>query len=751
MHQNHQTFFRICILAALCLPCRLLSGQQAREIPYSFQHAVSQAVPKVRMPSVNVEALLSMEAESSKQGEFTFGKEFEVELSTLNSGLWETLPNGDRLWRLGIQSENAYSINLIFSYFYLPENSRLYFYTADSTYILGAYTMQHNLPERSFATPLLPGGNIVLEYYEPAAVRGQGALHLSTVVHAYKDFYFTNGKYGNSGNCNVDIRCPEGKAYSEVGKAVCLILNGSKILCSGTLLNNTAGDKTPYLLTAYHCLNSASPSNMVFIFNHDADACGSQNYSDGFSISGATLVAKNFDSDFALLKLSQIPPVFYHVYYAGWNRSDVAATGSVCIHHPSGDVKKISVCTQTLRQSNADGESGTSHWRVPSWNRGTTEGGSSGCGLFNTSGQLIGQLDGGTASCMYTDGYDVFGKFALSWDNPNVDTSIRRLKDWLDPLKRGDVSLGGLDPNHSEFENEIALLEVLVPQEKTCSMQLRPQLRWLNNGNRVLTEVVFCYCLDSGSVRKVTRRGNWEYGSVDTLTLDTLFHLPEGNHSLRVWSVLPEDEQKGNDTLQQAFSYQRGISLRWEIKTDYRPEQTRWVLKDDRGNILVENPQKLHFMTLYRDTFCLEEGCYDFVIYDSAGNGLNGDNGYGQGYYYLYLQEKCIARNIQFGYRDSIRFCIDSSLSVCHPEVPEITSFATLYPNPCSSLLNVDIFPMQDATYSLTLYAMDGRKLQEWNSMESPVWISTLSLPKGAYLLRIRGEKTCINKLFIKE
>lgn len=739
------------ILASLCCPVCLLHGQKTRELPYSFRHQVSRNVPCAEMPSVNTESLLAMEAESSKQGEFTFGKEFEVELSTLNAGLWEELPDGSRLWRLGIRSSRAYSLNLIFDYFYLPEGSRLHIYTADSSYILGTYTARHNLPERRFATSLLPGGHIVLEYFEPASARGQGALHLSTVVHAYKDFYFKNAAYGGAAFCNVDIKCPEGEAYRETARSVCMILNGSKILCSGTLVNNTAEDKTPYLLTAYHCLNTANPSDMVFIFNHDADSCGSRNYSEGFSISGASLVARNFDSDFALLKLSQTPPVYYKVYYAGWNREDSASDAAVCIHHPSGDVKKISVCGSRLEQSDANGDPGHTHWRVPYWSRGTTEGGSSGCGLFNADGQVIGQLDGGTASCFYTEGYDVFGKFALSWDNPDVNTSARRLKEWLDPLDKGYLSLKGLDPFHSEYENDAALLEVISPDANACSMQFRPQFSWLDNGNRRITAIDFYWQLDNGSIRKYTRKGDWEYGDMDTVCLDTLCTLEEGDHCLRIWSALPGDGQHGNDTLQKTFTYHRGASVRWEIKTDYFPKQTRWVLKDAQGKQIAENPGDLHFMTTYRDTFCLEEGCYDFVIYDSAGDGLNGKDGYWQGYYYLYLQEKCIARNIQFGFRDSTRFCIDSSLSVSAPALQDISSTVRLYPNPCSAQLNVDIAPMQDARCSLTLYAMDGRKLGEWNGIGNRTRISTADLPKGVYFLQLRGEKTCINKMFIKE
>ncbi len=740
-------------LISLCLfSSRPALGQEHRTLPYSFTHSVSTYVPTEHMPNVDHQALLQMESQEDKRGEFTFGKEFSVDFSTLNAGIWENLPNGDRLWRLGIQSDKAYSINLIFSYFYIPKGAKLHIYTADGSYITGCYGFQNNLPDRRFASSLLPGERIILEYWEPAEVAGQGALHLSSVIHGYKDFFF-KGYYGGSDFCNIDIRCPEGDGFQDVKRSVCLILNGNQILCSGTLINNTRKDKIPYLLTAYHCVNGRDASNFVFIFNHEADSCGSKSSTSEYIVHGASLVAEGESSDFALLRLSSTPTILCHAYYAGWDRIDSAKPSAVCIHHPSGDVKKISLCSQPLEHSqgtNAFGPSEMTHWKVTKWNKGTTEKGSSGSGLFSPQKRLIGQLDGGTASCYDRDGYDIFGKIAYSWENEDSPYASARLREWLDPLQTGCLTLDGLDADFSPYRKDAGLYAITCPSGNLCERHLYPAVCWFNNGNDSIHRIDIHYQLDSSAIRSVSFNGAWEYSRIDTLVLDTLYDLPEGAHSLKIWTALPEDENSTNDTLFTKFKYHHGVSARWDIKTDYYPNQNHWVLKDAEGNTVAENPTGLHFVTNYRDTFCLPQGCYDFVIYDSEGDGLIGRDGNWQGYYYFYLQEKCLLSGIEFGERDSLHFCIDSTLSL--PDLPAagISENILLYPNPCSESLHIRISPMQQESHHLRLLSVDGRLLKEWDVQENTSDLSVEQLPAGIYLLMIQNEHQCICRKFVK-
>lgn len=124
------------------------------------------------------------------------------------------------------------------------------------------------------------------------------------------------------------------------------------------------------------------------------------------------------------------------MYYSGWSRAGATPTTYVTVHHPQGDIKKISIGYN-------DASSYGDYWRVV-WSDGITEPGSSGAPLFNENHKLIGQLYNGSSSCSNQDGSDNFGKFSVSWDYGS--TSTTRLKDWLDPYNSGVTEIDNLPP-----------------------------------------------------------------------------------------------------------------------------------------------------------------------------------------------------------------------------------------------------------------------------------------------------------------
>jgi hypothetical protein len=181
--------------------------------------------------------------------------------------------------------------------------------------------------------------------------------------------------------------------------------------------------------------SSPSTSNRVGVF-HLADS------NDGGGNSG---------SDFLLVEMEDDLPASYNVFYAGWDSRSVTPADVVGIHHPAGDVKKISTATNIV--SGTWGASGY-HWRV-SWmatetNHGVTEGGSSGSPIFNENKLIVGQLTGGSSFCTSLTAPDFYGKMDKSWDdNPNIAT--QKLKEWLDPIDTGEPFMHGayLDANNA--------------------------------------------------------------------------------------------------------------------------------------------------------------------------------------------------------------------------------------------------------------------------------------------------------------
>jgi len=527
--------------------------------PYSFKNnSLKSDIDYKVLPEVDVEQLLMEDAIDDNDPDipWRFGKDIPVNYNMENSGTWETLPNGDRLWRLEIISYGAYSINLIYSRYHMPEGGKLFLYNQQKTHVVGSFTHENHKPHGGFATIPIKGEACILEYYEPAEFIGQGELEVSYVIHAYKDFYNNPDKgFGSSGACNVNANCPEGDAWQDQKRGVAMILTSNNARkCSGSMINNTAEDGAPYFLTANHC--KGGENNWIIMFNYESPGCEDIDGPTNQSIQYTTLRASNFISDFCLVELSEIPPIDFNVYYNGWNRLDQSSGNSVCIHHPRGDIKKISFDDDAYTSDKYLGTQSIegSHWKITQWDLGTTEGGSSGSPLFNPQKQIVGQLHGGWASCTALEP-DWYGKFSMSWDYGSQESD--RLMDWLDPLDLGLESLEGLDPVADEFAYNAGLVAIIVPESQyNGSSNVQPEVLIRNMGNQNLESLNVAYQIDEGELISQTWAGNLE--TYDTAYVKFPFiELEYGLHEILASVDSPSgevDEYPENDTIRKIYT-----------------------------------------------------------------------------------------------------------------------------------------------------------------------------------------------------
>jgi len=339
------------LLAALCAVSYSKAQISQNGTPLSWQtdkldHTV---IPNYVMHGFNEEAMRGEDDVNNETKEipYRFGKNFNVDISPSNSGVWDELPNGDRIWRTSIQSVGAYSLNFVFEEFNLPEGATLFLYNSDKTQKIGAFTSENNNVDNSLATYPLPGELIFIEYYEPSAVANMGTLKVGTVTHAYRDLDVIARGIGDSGTCNNNTICPEGNNWQNEINSVAMIVVGSNGICTGSLINNTHNDGHPYFLTADHC-TGGGVTNWVFRFNWESPSCGDNNPAESSidyqTVSGSTMLAQGGEADYALLEINNGNPIplAYDPYYAGFDATGVNPTSQVGVHHPSGDLKKIS-------------------------------------------------------------------------------------------------------------------------------------------------------------------------------------------------------------------------------------------------------------------------------------------------------------------------------------------------------------------------------------------------------------------------
>ena len=433
--------------------------------PKSFDNPVTdiKQIPVITMPELDSRDLLLEDSIRKISGDKTmrFAKSFQVNINLKEIGLPESVKNG-KIWRLGIKSLKAYSINVIFSDYKLAKDAELYIYSSDKQSIIGAFTDENNQDFKSFATSPVKGNIIFIELFEPDNVEFSSHAVIGQINHDYKNIFkiFNLSKsYGQSGSCEINVNCPQGQLWQNEKKSVCKYIINGTYYDSGALINNTTFNGTPYFLTARHCfyayldwnaINTAA-NNSIFYFNYESPSCSNQDVTPQ-SISGSYLKAYWDPSDFLLIQLSSQPPQNYNAYYSGWDRRNINASSEVGIHHPMGDIKKISTSTNPVIST--DKFSNTldnlaSFWRII-WTSGVTEEGSSGSPLFNQRKKIVGQLAGGYSACnSYNQGGhdfgpnqpDWYGKFSSSWAGGG--TSTTQLSNWLDPCGAGVDTLEG--------------------------------------------------------------------------------------------------------------------------------------------------------------------------------------------------------------------------------------------------------------------------------------------------------------------
>ncbi|MDB4655403.1 T9SS type A sorting domain-containing protein [Flavobacteriales bacterium] len=670
-------------------------SQGGKPISLKKGNLLTSEVVFERMPAVDVETLLAEDEINypDKSRPYRFGEKHFVSMSLENSGEWEILPNGDRVWRLGVVSADAYTLNFIFENFYLPEAGKLHIFNSETGHVLGAFTNRNNIESGWFGTFLLKGDQAVLEYYEPKSVQGEGHFELAEVVHGYRDILNwseSNERGGGSGSCNIDVECPLGNGWDDQINSVGILISNGSGFCTGAMVADVPQSGTPYFLTANHCVGG-SVANWSVGFNYQVTSCNGGTQSQQFAtLSGATLRASNGGSDMALLEWNNSPTQAMGVFYAGWSNLNVASTQSTAIHHPSGDFKKISRDNGTVTNSTY---SGAETWRVGAWEEGTTEPGSSGSPLFDQNKRIVGQLYGGSASCSLPNDPDFYGKFSTSWDGPSNST---RLRNWLDPQNTGTSTVDGFDPFTPAVSYDAQLISIDNPTQGSslCESSVEPTVTIMNNGSVTLTSIVVNYTIN-GTPGSTTWTGSLPTGSSAAFTLPNI-GLNSGSNTLVVTLSNPNnqsDGDNGNNSSSVTFNSVSGDTfVTLIINTDDYGSETTWTLtQNGGGTVATGGPYEDDTNEQFEEEICVESGeCYTFTIFDSFSDGICCYTGtqnpnYEDGNYSIGDADgELIYTGSEFGASEATNFCVPASASACSVLFDLFDSNASafrLYPN----------------------------------------------------------------------
>lgn len=489
---------RIIYLFVVLLPLSIFSqfGNHAiKPASWGEDNLKSQMVSKeIAVSADDINQLL----EKNNHGAYVSAIEVPVDFHFNDFSLVKVLSNGDKIYQIKLYSKNAQGMSFFIENLTLANESKLWVYDEAKTNFKGVYTSRDIDYSTVFSTSPALGETLIIEYLEPKNVLTED-FKISKAYHFFNSLKSGNGTntgFKSSKYCEINAKCSEGQSFINELTSTCRILvygSGYSGFCSGTLMNNTRQDHSPIILTANHCSANSTLSDLAnweFQFEYESTNCYTPS-SEPTSVSfkGSTALAYTGSdggettSDFLLLKLKTAIPDHLGFNYMGWDRSGTLASRGLCFHHPAGDIKKVSSFSRALESGSYGGTTPGTHF-VVNWARttngfGVTEGGSSGSGLLNSDGRLIGTLTGGTSDCG-NNTLDMYGKLYYHWDKNGTSSSIR-VKDWLDPDNTGTVVLKStnatasirekLDEKPFEIHIENQVLTI-VWNEKPFTIQL---------------------------------------------------------------------------------------------------------------------------------------------------------------------------------------------------------------------------------------------------------------------------------------
>ena len=242
----------------------------------------------------------------------------------------------------------------------------------------------------------------------------------------------------DAADCHLDVTCHPEWSRSATGVALMAIESseGSFALgCSGTLLNNSRQDRTPYFLTAAHCVQTEEEARSVTaLWSYQTRTCNgdlpdlrSVPRTEGAGLISTLGGAAHPEGDVTLLQLEGDLPD--GIVFQGWDAAPQPVGAQVTgIHHPGSDdwgrFKRISF-GQIIPES-VFGTSDDTYFNV-SWpvGQGYTEPGSSGSAVFSNSETVVGALSGGDIvgyACPTEPVVDVFTHFSVFY--PHIRSFI---------------------------------------------------------------------------------------------------------------------------------------------------------------------------------------------------------------------------------------------------------------------------------------------------------------------------------------
>lgn len=307
------------------------------------------------------------------------------------------------------------------------------------------------------------------------------------------------------------------------------------------------------------------------------------------------------------------------------------------------------------------------------------------------------------------------------------------------------------------YDNDLQVLGVTDFSSTNCSGTIEPEVTIRNNGNNPVTGFSLKYRVNEETEAQYDWTGTLNSLQRVNITLPAYTFAPVEDNVLRVYTADPNstpDEYKKNDTLAYAIA---GAPLTTSriliyIKTDTKPEETTWDIRNSSGDVVGSGGPYTLASTLIKDTVDLTAfDCYTFNLYDAGGNGLCCEYGTGM-FFVLDDEDNSIAEGNKFGSHIYNEFEYADPTGL--PELKPAGNLAVA-PNPSDGDARAILSLNQACHVKAMLCNTLGSAVKTWDlglvtSGEQSFPLDAGNLPAGLYILKVMaGKQTLTAKVSV--
>ena len=321
------------------------------------------------------------------------------------------------------------------------------------------------------------------------------------------------------------------------------------------------------------------------------------------------------------------------------------------------------------------------------------------------------------------------------------------------------------------------------------ALHLAPSFRLTNLGSGTLTNALIKLYWDNNLVHTVEWDGFLQKFESYQVDAGNIAVTNGGKLKVVVETPLNPDQYPNDNQIDTQFFPAKEFTndtLELRIRTDEFGYETYWEFRDENENVLqyggntnvgpngggviinpgMQSPGSYpNNTTINKLLFVPHGGCYSFHIFDAFGDGLSCTNcsgtggGTSVGYYRIYNINDLFTPVISgqpFTIYARHSFKIDGQYVPTTEQGNKSIQSLNIYPNPASSIINLDITADDSQTVAAVIRNMLGELVYEKQGIEllsgaNVITIPVDQIPSGAYQVNIAGPKGSISRFFIHE